>query len=307
MACSYWLYVDMMDEYTGVEVETTCPLYVVADNLAKLDYKKSSGWNVMTKYASEGVNIAIIEPKGSIIHLVYKITRLNLPFTPCRAPTVPQPFPPYTVADIEIVIDSSPKVDLYGLEDRRSSVVGIVKRTRMTGRGYLQLVEADKVVDGPIVVGRDIEWFEASWPILSVKESVNKVKVCEKSRGFNLVSWGLCLEEACLDKQDVELFERLLKSSHPCIARILAATAIRSGISPYTLWGKRVSMDIVKNADSIVFTLTGLSRLGLYLRRREGDEQIIVLKYLKEGANIIDGVWEEYSLFCKECWRSIVG
>lgn len=158
----------------GVEVETTCPLYVVSGNLAKLDYKKSSGWNVMTECSSEGVNIVVIEPKGSIIHLVYKITKLNLPFTPCRTPTMPQPFPPYTVADIETVIDSSPKVDLYGLEDRGSSIVGIIKRTHMTGRGYLQLVEADKVVEGPIVIGRDVGWFEASWPILSVKKSVKQ-------------------------------------------------------------------------------------------------------------------------------------
>ena len=282
MACSYWLYIDATRQPPRLRVESTCPL-TWADK--------------------------VTEPRGSKIVLEHVIHELPVAVTPCRR-LLPVPWPPYTTVDAVVVVDSTPRTDFYGLPMRRSTVVSTVKRTVLEGRGYIQLVDSalGQVIDEETLLvppGR-LHWFETAIPVINGIPSLDHVKICEQLHGGTIESWAACLDHAGLPSQYVEEMLSVASGDAGCGQRVYAAAALRAGTSPEEIV-KPVSLALEAAAKSVRVRLTGAKRMALLLARSGERGRTMVEAVIGEGENIVEGMWDSYSVVCRDCWLPISG
>ena len=282
MACSYWLYIDATTEPPRIRVEATCPL----------------SWGGR-----------VIEPRGSNTVFETSIEHLPAAATPCRR-TLPTPWPPYTAADAMIVVDSNPHVDLYGLPERKSTVISTVKRTLLEGRSYIQLIDASigqVVGEETLMVPPDkLYWFETSTPIVSGAPHLDQVKICEQLHGGTIEAWAACLDQARLGK--LHVIEMLEAASHDpgCGQRVYAAAALRAGVTPAGI-SSPVSLTARPAAGGVEVRLSGVEQVTLLLSREEKDGRLVAETTVKQGVNLIEDSWSSYSVVCRECWLPLPG
>jgi hypothetical protein len=223
--CSIWIYVDATSKPVRVEYESTCErLY---------------------RCSSEGCKIVDVSSKFKDKLQVRDLSSL-LPLTPSN-PTLWQPFPPYARADISIVVDSHPHVELYGLPLRKATVLTLIKRTLLEGASQLQLVQigGDDVVLGEseALVGGWLG-FEISYPLLPKAARSNPIAAyCHEMSGIE--RWGRCLYEYySLEEHVLDYAGRLRRAASArgygvdvvaMAMRLYAGLAVASGFSPLEL------------------------------------------------------------------------
>ncbi|RUM47211.1 MAG: hypothetical protein DSY37_03260 [Hyperthermus sp.] len=294
MACSLWIYVEEAASGFRVSVESTCKLFFTRELASSL-----AGLREALKPVLGGF---LYEPRGGLTELNYTMPRLELPVTPCRPGYLPQPYPPYSTADIEVVLDTRPRVEVYGLPYRRAAVIATTKRTLLEGTGYLVLAEPLEVFDDGTVAARDVGFFESSWPLVSDRRHL-PIYLCEASRGYGLTAWAHCLEESRLPETIVEEGLKQARHNPLCRPRVYASLATRSGLEPYEL-AKGVELRLWRDSGGVRAVLARPDRLVFYLKQATSTGYIVAKTAINAGETLL-GDWEEYSLLCRDCWLPI--
>ncbi|NOZ89496.1 MAG: hypothetical protein GXO15_06195 [Crenarchaeota archaeon] len=270
-ACSYHAVVDATAEPVKVRVEATCTLK-----------------------AADG---SVHEPRGGVVRVEYTAP-LSLPVTPCRPGVLPVPWPPYTPVDALIVVDTEPGLDLYGLEYRKSTVISTTKRTLLEGGPYLQLAEAERVVDEAAAVARGVAPGEAGYPLLTGLEWVDRLLRCEAEEGSGLRAWGRCLESLEPPRGWEEV---LLPLSRSCPQRGYAALAERSGVDPHFIEAER-PVRLARGWDGLAVAYSDIDGAAILVWKRGG---VTEERRLKKGFNTLGFGVEGYSLHCRLCRLSL--
>ena len=289
MPCSYWAYIDATAAPARVRLETTCSLY--GPPVASL----TGYW--------------LLEPRGGKAGFEYTLAPEGLgrmAETPCTPLLLPQPWPPYTTADIELVVDTRPGLLIYGLPSRRSTVLTATQRTLLEGSGaVLQAVAVSEnaavgseeaVVDGWLILA-------TLPPLRSSLPDLEEARLCALARP-GLEGWGRCLWT-----RGRGYSERLLADapSHAwaraCLyARLYAGSLAEAGLDPL-YWARRVRAETGPWAP--------LSRRGRVLRveaekargalaRREGGDLVVRETSLHKGVYGLEG-WDAAGLACRSC------
>ena len=280
--CSYRAYVDASESPARVRVEATCGLYGAAVESAR------GLWRV--------------EPRGGVVELEYRSPWPRGPgvaASPCRPLLLPEPWPPFTPVDAEIVVDHAVGLDLHGLPERRTAVTPRVQRTVLAGHGYVvvALVERRDVLGAVEARVDALEALGAGAPLYSGVEELDRVLGCEAAEGMD--RWAWCLERLGGPGLN-ELLGRVAAMQpgweRAClVARLYAALHARSGRGPLTgllrvdSWVPPVVVRgrvLEASEDAVV----GLRRRGVEEWRRLGP-----------GTVPLEG-YEEAALLCRDCW-----
>jgi hypothetical protein len=294
--CSYWAYIDAGSEAATVSIESTCPLY--GEPVARV----TGRW--------------LIQPRGASLSLEYRVPSgsvVSAAETPCTPRLLPQPWPPYQVADATIVVDSEPGLELYGLPWRRSNVVTLTRRTLLEGQGIVQLVA---------VRGEEaLDWQRASvrgWlslatlpPLEAAEEELREPRRCAQRAAGGLAAWGRCLWEhgrGCPSK----LLEETPRGawSRACLyARLYAGALAEAGVEPLD-WLLRVRGEDGEGAwaparllgSGMLEVLAPAVRAVLW--RREGSSVVTREATFEKGVHVLKG-WERVGLACRRCLRGL--
>ncbi len=290
MPCSYWAYIDASSGIAAsVRIESTCSLY--GPHVADL----TGSW--------------LAEPAGSKLVLEYSVpaaTINSMKATPCTPAPLPQPWPPYGQVDAEVIVDSRPGLNLYGLPIRRSTVLTLTLRTVLEGRvNGLQLVAVDASD-----VGSGAEAYVDGWlvvatvpPLLSRLPDLEDARRCA-ARREGLDGWGRCLWE-----RGRGYSEKLLASmpagpwTRACLyTRFYAGSLVEAGVEPLS-WLRRVRSEAgpwrpVELLGSVLAVYAPRARIAL-ARMRDGVFELRE-ESVKEGIRVIEG-WDAVGLACRSC------
>ena len=280
--CSYHAYVDASEGPARVRVEATCGLYGAAVEAV------TGAWRV--------------EPRGGVVRLEYHSPwprGFGVASSPCRPLLLPEPWPPFTPVDAEIVVDHPVGLDLHGLPERRTAVTPGTQRTLLGGRGYVALAVVERGdVLGAVEARVDaLEALGAGAPLYSGIGELDRVLECEAARGMD--RWAWCLERLGGPGLNGLLWRVAALPpgwERAClVARLYAALRARSGRDPLTgllrvdSWVLPVVVRgrvLMASEDAVV----GLRRGGVEEWRRLGP-----------GTVPLEG-YEEAALLCRDCW-----
>ena len=309
VACSVNIYIDAEASQARVAYETTCEaVYTCSNGIEVVD-----GNVELHKVGS----CMVARSKGGRLMLSLKHNdslRDLLNSTPVRA-SLPQPYPPYTVVDASIIIDSKPGLDVYGLPLRRTGVITLTQRTLLEGRSILQIALPDDIIDEVTAVVRQLDPIETSYPLLSGIESVNEVKYCEANKGYGLTAWGECINRlgGIEAGKRLTILRSLLSKSiafEAFASRLYAGTAVNSAMEPLSLASmlleKRQLAPIIVDKHDGVLELEGLSGTVVWFRRHEaaGVERIVGVR-IEDESLILSEEYEEIAVVCRSCWEPI--
>jgi len=280
--CSYRAYVDASKEPARVRVEATCGLYGAAvERLTGL-------WRV--------------EPRGGVVRLEYRSPwprGFGVAASPCRPLLLPEPWPPFTPVDAEIVVDHALGLDVHGLPERRTAATPSLQRTLLAGRGYVALAVVDR---GDVIGAAEarvdaLGALGAGAPLYSGMEELDRVLACEASGGMD--RWAWCLER--LGGPGLNSLLGGVASMRPgweracLVARLYAALRARSGRDPLAglLGVDSWALPVVVRGrvlSAVEDAVVGLRRGGVEEWRRLGP-----------GTVPLEG-YEEAALLCRDCW-----
>jgi len=288
-----------------IEVESSCEkLYTCANNLIK-DIKHAS--------LEPSERCLIINNKGPYAQVKMTFPRLEeiIPETPVRANLV-HAYPPYTRANVAIVLDTSPHYDLYGLEYRGATVITSTKRTILEGNGVVQLVEStigEQVNTAEIIVD-DILGFEAMYPILPRDKHSRGIRLCGKQLGLSeeklnyehgnplfVVNYASYLREKVESLAKLQLqaglirLYSLLPLSRSQVVEIAKHLSEAGRVDP-----------IIKHEELLVKKVP-VTELPLRLRKTQNNSKIILEAVLTDSLDARG--WDEVSIFCRECWEPL--
>ena len=291
-----------------VEIESTCEkLYTCS--------------NADTIRSVQGASVApfrgcyIIENKGSSVKISMRFPRVEgvIPDNPVKGNLI-HPYPPYTPAEILIVLDTSPYYDLYGLEIRGATVITSRKRVVLEGRGIVQLVDASQgtvLSDAEIVVD-DVLAFESLYPVLPRDKHSRGIRLCSKKLG--IMEEGLNYDHG--NPTYILGYVDYLRKHYNRMTRLQVQAALTKTYSLLPTSTKNVTrlaerlsslsrIEAVLNQNGRLKLVPGLEGLPLRLRRKEQDRTVIVETLLDPGKEIPANEWHEISVFCRECWEPL--
>ncbi len=245
------------------------------------------------------------------IEMLYPRLEEIIPETPVRANLV-HAYPPYTRANIIMVLDTSPHYDLYGLEYRGATVITSTKRTILEGYGVIQLVESSisKQVDAVEVIVDDILGFETIYPILPRDSHSRGIRLCSKQLGLS--------EEKLSYEHGNPAFIINYASYLRGKAGSLAKLQLQAGlIRLYSLLplsrsqvveiAKHLSeagrVDPIIKRENLLVRKVPIAGLPLRLRKTQNNSKIVLETVLTDSLDIRG--WEEASIFCRECWEPL--
>ncbi|HIQ24041.1 MAG TPA: hypothetical protein EYH50_03235 [Pyrodictium delaneyi] len=309
MTCSTSIYVDATGSAINVLYETTCEMLYMCCS-AEVEVVGGSA-----KTSRENGCIVAQSRSGKMtLRLRYDSDFYAvLTSTPAR-PVLPQPYPPYAVINASIVVDTKPGIDVYGLPFRKTGVVTLTQRTLLEGRSVLQLAIADTVVDESVAIVKQLDWLEASYPLLSGIEAVDELKYCEALRGYGLRAWGECVNRlggivagehlAALNKalENKIVFEALA-------SRLYAGTGLNSAIDPLSLakrlYERKQIAPVMVSKQGKHVVIEGLSGVTLWLRSRLNRVERIEGVKLGNEPIVVDEVYREVAIVCRWCWEPL--
>ncbi len=289
-----------------IEIESSCEkLYTCANTSLVKDVEHAS--------PEPAEKCLIINNKGPYtrIEMLYPRLEKIIPETPLRANLV-HVYPPYTRANVAMVLDTSPHYDLYGLEYRGATVITTTKRTILEGYGLIQLVESStsEQVDTAEVIVDDILGFETIYPILPKDSHSRGIRLCSKQLGLSeeklsyehgnpvfIINYADYLRERARSLAKLQLqaglmrLYSLLPLSHSQVVEIATHLAKSGRVDP-----------IIKHEDSLVKKVP-IAELPLRLRKTQNNSKIILETVITDSLDIRG--WEEVSIFCRECWEPL--
>ncbi len=289
-----------------IEIESSCEkLYTCADTSLVKSVEHAS---------SEPVEkCSIINNRGPYtqIEMVYPRLEEIIPETPVKANLV-HAYPPYTRANVVMVLDTSPHYDLYGLEYRGATVITSTKRTILEGYGVIQLVESSisKQVDAAEVIVDDILGFETIYPILPRDSHSRGIRLCSKQLGLSeeklsyehgnpafIINYASYLREKAGSLAKLQLqaglirLYSLLPLNHSQVMEIAKHLSKAGHVDP-----------IIKHENSLVKKVP-IAGLPLRLRKIQNNSKIVLETMITDSLDIRG--WEEVSIFCRECWEPL--
>jgi hypothetical protein len=296
MPCSYNAYIDASSTPAKIRIETTCSIY--GEPVERL----TGSW--------------LLEPKGGHVKLEYSIPREQVEEakeTPCTPKLLPQPWPPYSPLDAEIVVDTRPGILLYGLPERRSTVLTLTQRTLLAGRTpLLQLVSVkeDDIVDD--VVARVEGWLVLATlpPLASSLHDLEDARHCG-SQHPGLEGWSRCIWE-----KGRGYTEKLLLDAprgpwcRVCLyTRLYAGSLAGAGVDPL-YWARRVRGEAGPWSPLRLFPGGVLRveapRARIALSKLEDGSWVLREEVLGEGVHSVDG-WDAVGLACRFCLEPLRG
>ncbi|KSW12256.1 hypothetical protein CF15_05765 [Pyrodictium occultum] len=306
VVCSVNVYVDATGPAPIASYEATCSILYVCGEV-RVEPAESAEVEVL---GDTGCFVARNRGGRMSLRLEYR----SLPETIPSRPALPQPYPPFSVVDAFVVVDSRPGLELYGLPFRRSAVVTLTQRTLLEGRSPLQLVVVDEALDELHGLSTRLGPLETLYPVLSGDEQVDGIKLCEAARGYGLQVWGECVNK--LGGVRVSPYLQLLRSTRArrpvfeaVAARLYAGTAVNSLLDPAELARKLYDMGL----DTPVWArrsggglrLEGIEGIRVWLRSLvDGVEKIEGLR-MGRGPAVLSGEYSEIALACRQCWEPL--
>ena len=289
-----------------IEIESSCErLYTCANTCLIRNVEHAS---IETRE-----ECSIINNKGPYIQIKMSYPRLEeiIPETPVRANLI-HVYPPYTRANIAIVLDTNPKYDFYGLEYRGATVITSTKRTVLEGHGVTQLIESSvsEKVDTVEVIVDDILGFETIYPILPRDSHSRGIRLCSKRLGLSeeklsyehgnpafIVNYASYLKKKAGSLAKLQLqaglirLYSLLPLSHSQVVEVAKYLSEAGHVSP-----------IIKQEKMLVKKVP-VTGIPLRLRKTQNNSKIILETVIMDSLDIRG--WEEVSIFCRECWEPL--
>jgi hypothetical protein len=296
-SCSVWIYIDATSMPVKIRYESTCEKH----------------------YKCDGKSCTMVDTSSHTFHDEIKVGSLDdvLPLTPSN-PSIWQPFPPFKPVDANVVVDSDPRVEVYGLPYRKSTVITLIKRSILEGYSQLQLIrlsnndvvlsESEALVDG---------WlgFELNYPLLPKpsSEELNINMVCHMAG--NIEAWGSCLYEYYTFTEHLQHYINRIAQTFSrrrygadlvaMLTRLYAGLAVASGFKPLELAETLISHDTIYPLlikDEKIIAIHPNLKIGLKCTEKD-------LELFGRAGKILD-LMERYgcdsiSLICKRCWQSL--
>ncbi len=238
------------------------------------------------------------------------------PLTPSTA-TLWQPYPPYSSIDLEVVIDSDPKLEVYGLPVRRSNVIAMTKRTVLEGRSPLQLVtvKGEDVVDEVSALVSGWLGFEVSAP-LAPRDLLGEPTMLSCHLYSEPEKWGECMFYNYRPVESLKEYAKRVEESVKrrsygfdrvaMLTRLYAGLAVISGLKPLelaeALLAHGLSGPRIVKSDGRYEVVPRNVKVGLYCEG--GDVEVWV------PASRINDVLGRYtcrfvSFICRRCLQNI--
>lgn len=303
--CSITIYAEQ-GVNISVEIEATCDRLYTCSHTNMI--KRIQGANLMPFK-----NCFLIENKGSIARVSIIFPRMEriIPDNPIKGNLL-HPYPPYTLSDILIVFDTSPRYDLYGLEARGATVIASKKRIVLEGKGIVQLVDASQgvIIDDIEIIVDDILAFESLYPILPRDRHSRGIRLCSTELGITeerlhydhgnptcILGYVNYIRKTFNKMGQLQL--------QAALTRIYSLTPI-DATKIFTLAEKLSTIpriEAVVKQGNMLKLVSELERLPLRLRRKERNKTIIT-EILLDNEVLVDD-WHEISIFCRECWEPL--